>query len=259
MMHIYDTLIIGSGYASAGYALARENCMICEQNEICDTHFYLPMKQFGYSDYMPMTEQGRELKQIFSDLGLFGEKLQNVNGFESGFCTFLSQKEIDIRLKCRVVDSKCCADGVNRVTLISNSGLETVYAKKILDTCNEALFKRKCLTILVSTEDINNLEAVFQDVFPGSYWEKAFYEGRYALYIPVEETEDVNLLKLMIYQKWKMYGINAKILYIAPVIGMHMGEGVNENGSTDSLPCDDMFGNPIEAFEAGFNYGVKER
>ena len=37
-MKTYDTLLLGSGFFSVGYAAARGGCLIAEEEQICDTH-----------------------------------------------------------------------------------------------------------------------------------------------------------------------------------------------------------------------------
>ena len=104
-MEIYDTLIVGCGYGSVGYALARKNTVICDEHQICDTSFYLPMRTFRYTPYAPKTKEGADLQEFFDSFSLFKESVQNVNGFEYAFCKFISEKDLTILLKCRVTDA----------------------------------------------------------------------------------------------------------------------------------------------------------
>ena len=76
-----DTLIIGSGYSSAGFALTENNCLIAEETEMCDTHFYLPLQCYEYKDFAPSENLSAELFDTFQKFGLFKNSMQNVNFF----------------------------------------------------------------------------------------------------------------------------------------------------------------------------------
>lgn len=254
-MRVFDTLIIGSGYSSVGYALANDNCLICEENEICDTHFYLPMMQYEYSEYLPRTEAGKELKVLYGQLGLWGEGMQNVNGFECGLCSFLERKDIKLLLKCRVIEICNAEENLKKITLITNSGLETVYAGKIVDTRSRGGYEGKYLTILFHTTDLQDAERRMLQAFPGAIIEKAFYNGRYALHVPSDGYEDVNQLKLSIRDTWKGQILNAKIMCMSAVPGVYRKlDGVCIDRES-VIPCDDEFCNSVEAFEAGYLCG----
>ena len=60
-MQVYDTLIIGSGYFSVGYAMKNKNAVIVEDHQICDVNFYLPLKGYKYFPFSPSTTQGKKL------------------------------------------------------------------------------------------------------------------------------------------------------------------------------------------------------
>ena len=48
-MEQFDTVLIGSGYSSIGYAVGNKKTLIVEEQEIADTHFYLPLRSFRYT------------------------------------------------------------------------------------------------------------------------------------------------------------------------------------------------------------------
>ena len=241
-MNIYDTLIIGSGYSSIGYATACPNTVICEEHQICDTGFYLPLRSFCYKHYSPKTEEGLQLLSIFDSLSLFKENEQNTNGFEFAMCKYIVRKQLDILLKCRVVNIKQQPNLIHDVTVQTNEGLTHLFAKKILDTANRS--SKKYFTVLFVCDDIEKVKSKLLTAYSGAQIESAFYSGRYALHVSADG-QDENGIKLAIYEKWKALGIDAKILYMAPIF-------YSENGS-DGL-CDDNYQNPIEAFEAGYFY-----
>ena len=246
-MKIYDTLIVGCGYGSVGYALANKNTVICEEHQICDTSFYLPMRTFRYTPYAPKTKEGADLQELFDSFSLFKEGVQNTNGFEYAFCKFISEKDLTILLKCRVIRLLQKPDGIYDVTVQTNGGLSHLLAKQVLNAtdCSEP----KQYTVLFVCDCIDPVRAQLESCFEGARIEPTAYENRYALHFVVCADTDENRIKLDVYHKWQSHAINAKILYMAPVF--------YGNGSGGEL-CDGRFDNPIEAFEAGYLYGKEQ-
>lgn len=246
-MKIYDTLIVGSGYGSVGYALANKNTVICEEHQICDTSFYLPMRTFRYTPYTPKTKEGADLQQLFDSFSLFKESVQNTNGFEYAFCKFISEKDLTILLKCRVIRMLQKPDGIYDVTVQTNGGLSHLLAKQVLNAtdCTEP----KQYTVLFVCDCIDPVREQLESCFEGAQIEPTAYENRYALHFVVCADTDENRIKLDVYHKWQSHAINAKILYMAPIF--------YGNGSGGEL-CDGRFDNPIEAFEAGYLYGKEQ-
>ena len=245
-MNIYDTLIIGSGYASIGYATACANTVICEEHQICDTQFYLPLRSFRYKHYSPKTEGGAQLLNIFESLALFRDNEQNANGFEFAMCKYIAQKQLDILLKCRIVSIVRQPNLIYDVTVQTNEGLTHLFAREILDMTNKS--SEKHFTVLFVCDNIEKVRDKLLSAYSGAQIESAFYEGRYALHILAQDTDE-NRIKLEVYEKWRSLGIDAKILYMAPVF--------YGSASADKL-CDSDYENPIEAFEAGYFY-AKEK
>lgn len=241
-MNIYDTLIIGSGYFSVGFATSCPNSIICEEHQICDTGFYLSMRSFHHKEYIPKSKEGAELLDAFNSLSLFQENRQNTNGFESALCQYIAEKNVNLLLKCRVINIKEQPNQIYDVTVQTNEGLSHLFARKILNTVNESTERR--VTVLFVCDNLEKARDKLLLAYKGAQIEPAFYQGRYALHISASNTDE-NRIKLDIYEKWLSLGIDAKILYIAPVF---YGEPTR-----DTL-CDDNYENPIEAFEAGYFY-----
>lgn len=242
LMKVYNTLVIGSGYASVGYAASHADTLICEEHQICDTGFYLPLRSFQYHPYVPKTEEGKRLLGIFEQLSLFGEKWQNTNGFECGLCTYIAEIHPSLLLKCRVIAKEKRADGLYDVTLQTNEGLSHVFAKHILDTTPSIPSDR--VTVLFVTKNSTADTEKLLSLFPGATIEPTGCDGRYALHLPTQG-EDENAIKVTIYRKWNILDTDAKILYIAPVFY----SDAKENGL-----CDCNYKNPVEALEAGYFY-----
>lgn len=242
-MNVYDTLIIGSGYSSIGYATACPSTIICEEHQICDTSFYLPLRSFHYKHFSPKTEEGVRLLSTFDSLSLFKDNKQNTNGFEFALCKYISEKQFHILLKCRVIRIEHRSDKIYDVTVQTNEGLTHLFANKILDTTDKS--SEKYFSVLFLCDDIEKVKDTLLSAYSKAQIEPAFYPGRYALHVSAHNTDE-NRIKLEIYQTWRSLGIDAKILYMAPVF---YGEP-----NADRL-CDENYENPIEAFEAGYFYG----
>lgn len=241
-MNIYDTLIIGSGYASIGYATACPNTVICEEHQICDTGFYLPMRSFCYKPYAPQTEAGIQLFHCFSSLSLFREDQQNTNGFEFAICKYVAEKQLNLLLKCRVVCIEQQENGIFDVTVHSNEGLTHLFAKKILDTTNQS--GKRYFSVVFVCDRIDAVREQLLSAFDCAQVEPAFYPNRYALHILAHNTDE-NRIKLETYEKWRALDVDAKILHMAPVF---YGE------ANAKQLCDCNYENPIQAFESGYFY-----
>ena len=241
-MKVYHTLIIGSGYSSIGYAAACPGTIICEEHQICDTSFYLPLRSFRYKHYTPKTEEGARLLSAFRSLSLFSDQEQNTNGFEFALCKYLSEKALDLLLKCRVIRVERRADHIYDVTVQTNEGLTHLFAEKILDMTDRT--SEKYFTVLFVCDDIETVKGKLCSAYSNAKIESAFYPNRYALHVSARDSDE-NRIKLEVYETWRALGVDAKILYMAPVF---YGEG-----SADER-CDSHYENPIEAFEAGYFY-----
>ena len=241
-MKVYDTLIIGSCYFSAGYAAANPRTVICEEHQICDTSFYLPMRSFRHTPYSPITEEGATLLHRFHALSLFRGNEQNTNGFEFAFCQYIAEKKPELLLKCRVIHIKQQTDGIYDVTVQTNHGLEHLFAEKILDTTDRS--DQKHFTVLFVCDDIQKAKDKLLAAFNGAQIEPAFYKGRYALHMAVGNTDE-NRIKLGVYKTWCSLDTDAKILYMAPVF---------YGAPSPIATCDSHYDNPIRAFEAGYFY-----
>ena len=241
-MKIYKTLIIGCSYFSVGYAAAHTGTVICEEHQICDTGFYLPLRSFHNKPYSPKCVEGKRLSRIFDSLSLFRGDEQNANGFEFALCKYISEKGIEVMLKCRVISVLHRQDGIYDVTVQTNEGLTHLFAERIIDSSDRQ--GERHFTVLFVCDDIGGVRDGLVSAFCGAEIESAFYKGRYALHIPVGDTDE-NHIKLDVYERWRALDIDAKILYMAPVF---YGEG------SESEACDARYGNPVEAFEAGYFY-----
>ena len=237
-MEHFDTVLLGSGYSSIGYATGSESTLIVEEQEIADTHFYLPLRSYRYTPYTPKTKEGAALDGVFRSLGLFCGDMQNVNGFEPALCRYLLEHPVPMLLKSRVVKTEPSGEG-HILTLSTNEGLLRVSCNRIYDTRGEGA---KSLTVLLTAESRAN--AISAAEATGWELEDAFHPNWYALHIP-DPGLDENRVKLMVHEALSaLHGI--RILAIAPIYARK---------SRNVLLADDSYDNPIAAFEAGYLLG----
>lgn len=244
---IYDTLLIGCGFLATGYATQKKNTCIVEEHQMCDSAFTLTLPSFQYTPYTLKTAEGERLFEIFHSLSLFSEGEQNTSAFECALSKYLIEKEICPILKCRVIEITKREDGICEVLVQTNGGLDTILAKKVIHTTSRV--RKKYMTVLFVSEDSPSLKNALLSLFQGSDMENAFYDGRYALHIPIADEYDENAAKVYIYKKWNEAIVTAKILYIAPLFS-----GVVSEGALSDL----RFTNPIEAFEYGIALAKEE-
>ena len=237
-MEHFDTVLLGSGYTSVGYAAARKSVLIVEEQEIADTHFYLPLRTFAYTPYTPKTEEGRKLDAIFRSLGLFEGDRQNVNGFECALCRYLDENPLPLFLKSRVVRTEPTDEG-QILTLSTNEGLLRVCCRQVFDTRGTG---KRSLTVLLLARDRDN--AVRAAEATGWELENGFYHDWYALHAPDTGLNE-NEVKLAVHRA--LSGLSGiRLLSIAPAYA--------HKGNCSPL-SDDSYQNPIAAFEAGYLLG----
>ena len=246
-MHLYDSLIIGSGYTWVGFALKRKNCIICEESQCCDPNFYLPLRSFNAEKYVPVTEQGKKLASVFNKYELFNDEDMCANALEPAFCEFLSQEDINVLLKCRVIDYEKTDDGNYKINVITAEGISTLYAKNVFDSVPDNTSNR--ITVVFSTENSEKAISELSATFKNAVFSKAFYKNRYAMFLPVHNS-DVNEMICYIHDNWKTQ--EAKVLYIPAVFSPYSFKEKN-------FPADCNYTSPLKAFEAGVKFSGGEK
>ena len=246
-MKIYDSLIIGCGYTALGYATAVKNSVIIEERQICDGAFYLPLPCFRHGTVAPTTAEGRAIYEYYSSRGLFGEVMQNLNGFESAFCGYALDNDVEILLKSRVVEVSEPCDSVYTVRVISPSGIVRILTKKVIDMRRSQ--NADTLTFLFTVTDAGTALASVRCAFPGAEIEKAYFPDRYAMHVKL--SGDLNTTKRAVYEGWNRVCSSARLVYTAPT-------AYARREFCGGIPSDDCFKDPIEAFEAGLAYAKGE-
>lgn len=229
-MRSCKTLVIGAGHRAVGFAVARKGTLICEESEFCDSDFSLTLKSFSREGYQPQTEAGKELLKSYERLGLVRDLALNCSALEIGLSRYVLEKGVDILLKTRVVQVEKGQEGF-AVTLLTNAGLETVRADRVVDVRPTGEKQISLLFTLTDEESLSRVGACF----PAGRTERAFYPDRGVLHLPVEG--DYNQALCSLHDRWESGGLEEKILLVAP--RLHFDR------ETD----------PIQAFEAGYEWG----
>ncbi len=240
-------IILGSGYAAVGYALTRGETMIVEESEHLDTAFCLPLRSFSYPEAEPKTELGQELLRIWKTLGIIKGELVNTGALEIGLASLALDKRLCPMLKCRVTEIKDRA-----VELYSNSGFSSVEAEIIHDARTWDVTPDR-LTLLYEAKD-DQCEASLLSTFPGASIERTFYDGRYAIHIPIDPKREPNALRAELAGRWEESIRGAKIVMIAPKLAASLP---SKRPSASSL-CDLAYRSPLEALEGGVAFALEE-
>lgn len=132
-MRQYQTIILGSGYFSFGYAATHEDVLIVEATQLADPHCYGTLDGFAWNGKMPDAKGARGLYDALVGDGVVMDGRISVNELESAFCRFLAadMPEILLGTFCTHVDK---TEGGYDLTLCNNEGLSHVFAKNVIDT-----------------------------------------------------------------------------------------------------------------------------
>ena len=239
-MKIYDTVLIHSGYLSLGYAKTRVNSLIIEEREFMDSSFCLSLRTFKKSEYAPKSEAGAQLLSLMHKLDVICDGMMNTSALESVICEYALSSGVEVLLRTRVL-SVAKEGGIYTLRIINGGGIQTVKARKILDT--GATISEKSLTLLFTTDTPEADVATILDLFPTATLERAFYPGRYALHVPVDSVSDSYRVRSEIYDKWLSRPHNACLLYVTEIL--------SGASSDTALTSDACFSDPIAAFDRG--------
>lgn len=240
-MRSCETLVIGSCYYALGLAVGGQDVLICEESENCDTRFYATFRSFGQGLTQPATGEGRSLQAVFQQLKLLRADSRDLCGFETAFCRFALDNGVSLLLKCRVVEI-CPEERGYRCTLVNNAGLETVFARRVIDT--RCRGRSQAFTLLFSAEKTGAVE----QLFPEGRVEPAFRKNMWALHIPVPAGADYNAVLEEVCRRWergqeKLLCFGSRLAQLAPEAG-NVG--------------DELFADPVQAFETGLAFARKE-
>ena len=132
-MKQYQTVVLGSGYFSFGYAATHEDVLIVEATQLADPHCYGTLDGFAWNGKVPDSKGARGLYDALVGDGVVSDGRISVNELESAFCRFLATDMSALLLGTFCTCVNKTEDGYD-LTLCNNEGLSHVFAKNVIDT-----------------------------------------------------------------------------------------------------------------------------
>lgn len=198
----YDTVIIGSGYFSAGYALSHKNTLVIEETQLLDPNFCGRLLGFDMKCKRPTERDGGALFDAFEAEGIMGDGKLAVNELEPAFCRFLEGRGLELLLGtvCTEIDKN---EGGYRIEICNNEGINEVFAKEVIDA---RVPFGSTLTLLLATKD---------GVYPSlDCVRPAFYPDQCVVSLELEGVSDLNEAKSLVLElcEEKLAEVGARIV-----------------------------------------------
>lgn len=185
-MRKYDTVIIGGGFFSCGYAAAHKNTLILEASQMLDKTYYGTLRGFESENLLPQTQNSISLCNCFNTLGVLKDNMLYVNALDVALCNFISDDIPDILLGTKCTEIKKEAD-LFLISYVNNEGRGLAYAEKVI-VCTQP--KGDFLNVLI--EHTAPLPSIFQS-------RKAFFENQSVITLYLPNEENVNSAKVTAY------------------------------------------------------------
>lgn len=233
-----ELLILGGGHVALGLAMAQENVLICEESEFADPGFSLTLKGFERAQPKAMSTAGEALVACYEALGLLTKERFHCSALEIGASRFALENGLQLLLKCKLLELRADETGC-LATFITNSGLETIRAGKVVDLRPKSGAWE--ISALFTVLGKGSFESVAR-CFPEGRVERSFCSPWGALHLPVE-TDDYNQALESLCARWS---VPEKLALIAPRLTCIPADGAILDGA---------FSDPIAAFEAGYRWG----
>ena len=240
-MRRYDTVIVGSGFYSFGYAAAHGNTLIVEETHLADRHFSGCLRGFSYADAPLSAPMAKALAAYMREHGIVCGDRICVPALEAGLCAFFADCSFEVLLGTTCTEIEKDGEGY-RLLLFNSEGISTVSAKRVIDT-------RVCggnvLNILVQ----GGIGNIVQEVSISN----AFYSGQKILSLHFGNETDINRAKAEAYPRLRelLMPTGATVLQMAyrmyraePSVPFIDDKGVWRIDES-------FFGDPFTAFERG--------
>ena len=177
---IFDTVVLGSGYFSLGYAATHENTLIIEDTQLLDPNFYGTLSGFGMKSEKLCAKGAASLYNAFVNEGIVGEDRLAVNELEPALCRFVEGKAPNILLGTFCIGVKKTDCGYE-ISFCNNEGINRVLAKRVIDT-RIACGNRMNILVAVKDQKEPELSAV----------SKAFYDDQRLIELDFDGNIDIN-------------------------------------------------------------------
>jgi hypothetical protein len=231
----FETLIIGSGYYSLGYASTHSRTLITEETQLLDPHFGGTLSGFMMKTQIPADGGARKLYDAFVKEELIGDGKLSVSELEGALCRFAQKDMPNILLGSFCTKITRLAGGYE-VEVCNNSGVTVVHVDKIIDTRVPAGDK---INLLVALKDkqLPDIETV----------SPAFYDDQCVVSFKLEQGSNINRAKSQAVKKYlgALLAVGARIADVSyRTYGAELFERfVDANGilHVDERAFDDIF------------------
>lgn len=132
-MKSFDTVILGSGYFSIGYAINAKNTLIIERTQLADPNFGGTLSGFTFNASSEWTNETQSLYRYYLDKKIVSGFHMNSSVSEVGLCAYIEKRNLNILLGTECIGIKKLDEGYE-ITVINNGGHDRLLCKKILDT-----------------------------------------------------------------------------------------------------------------------------
>lgn len=236
-----DTVILGSGYFSAGFALNHEGALIIEETQLLDPNFCARLSGFDMKAERPRSPDAASLFDTLLKEGVFNNGKMAVNELEPAFCRFLEKRELNILLGSFCTGLKRKDNGFE-LEICNNEGISHISAKKIIDAripCGSRM------NLLVALKD-GTLPRI-EGAAP------AFYPDQCTLSADLDRVTDINEAKSLILEKFEdaLAEAGARIV----LTSYRMDGAPIEDAYTDAIGVlhidERAFGDIFSAYEKG--------
>ena len=240
-MRRYDTVIVGSGFYSFGYAAAHPKTLIVEETHLADRHFSGCLRGFSCAGASLNAPMAKALAAYMREHGIVRGDQICVPALEAGLCAFFADRAFDVLLGTTCMDIETSGEEY-RLSLCNNEGLSNVAAKRVIDT-------RVCGGDVMNVLVQGGIDNIIQGISVGD----AFYNDQKILSLHFENGVDINRAKEEAYPRLRdlLTPTGATVLQMA--YRMYSTEPAAPfTDDKDILRIDEsFFGDPFIAFEKG--------
>lgn len=248
-MKAFDTVILGSGYFSLGYAMTMPDTLIIERTHLCDPTFGGTLFGFCAEGDRNIGAETERLRDFYAEHGLIDGNCFNASVSEAGMCAYALKNNVEILFGsvCIEIVKRCFG---YEITVFNNGGFESIGAKRVIDARRG---RGKILSVLcrgeISAEELTCTDDFKVDVT------RAFREEERVVNFTFFGETDVNFAKAKAvrYLEALLPETGAKILQCAYL----MREDASLPPFTDGdIPAvrDISYKTALNAFDAGVKY-----
>ena len=180
---MFDTVILGSGYFSLGFAMNHKNTLIIEDTQLLDPNFYGVLSGFDMKVEKPSAKGAVALYEAFVKEGIVGEHGLAANELEPALCRFVGNKMPGVLLGTFCVGVEKTPDGYE-VSLCNNEGVSRIFAKNVIDT---RVAYGNCIKFLIAVND--GKEPALSSLYPAFYGDQRVAEVRFDRNIDINDAK----------------------------------------------------------------------